>query len=338
MLVCVLLAVASIAFATGNQEVTNVAGDTGNSGKTLVFIPKTTSSQFWVNIYKGTKEAAKELGYKEVKFQGASSGADVTGQINIFNDVVTSHPDGIMIAVTDQIALKKPIEDAIAAGIPVITVNSGIDSKMVLAHVATDNYMAGSMAADALAESIGKKGTVIDIGVDPSSETGRMRENGFRDRMTSAYPAVKVLPVQFACGDVAKAMNITSDLLTGNPDVVGIYAAQDAGGTGAAQVLKQRNMKSQVKLVSFDSSPDEFAIFLEGNLDAMVVQDPYNQGFKGVYALDEVIKGKITEQIFIETPVKILNIDNISELSNYNLLASDANIKKMMDKAGITAK
>ena len=323
------LMVVTAVFANGSQEAS------GTEARTLVFIPKTTSSQFWVNIYNGTEAAAEELGYNKVKFQGPSSGADVTGQINIFNDVVTSRPDGILIAVTDMKSLKKPIEAAIAAGVPVVTVNSGIESDLVLAHVATDNYSAGAMAADALAEMIGETGTVIDIGVDPASETGRQRENGFRDTMTASYPKIKVLPVQYACGEVSKAMNITSDLLTGNPEVVGIYSAQDAGGTGAAQVLKQRNLKDSVKIVSFDSSPDEFALFLEGNLDAMVVQDPFNQGYKGVMAMDKVLNGEISASEFIETPVKIITKDNVGEKSNYDLLASDANIKKMIEDAGI---
>ena len=94
----------SFVFSRGSTDVEKA--QMSNSDKTLVLIPKTTSSQFWVNIYNGAKAAAKELGYKEVKFQGPSSGADVTTQINIFNDVLTSKPDGIMIAVTDQKALK----------------------------------------------------------------------------------------------------------------------------------------------------------------------------------------------------------------------------------------
>ncbi len=335
------VAVALQGFAGGGKEA-SAAGqnvkDNPNAGRSLVFVPKATNSQFWVAIWDGAKKAAQELGYKEVKFLGVASLADVTGQINIFNDVVTSKPAGIIVAVNDQKSLKGPIEQAIDAGVPVVTVNSGINSEKVYAHVATDNYQAGVMSAVKLAELIGGKGVVIDMGIDASSETGRQRENGFREKMTKDFPNVKILPVQYSMGDVSRAMNITSDLLTGNPDVNGIFCAQDNGGTGAAQVLKQRGVKDKIKLVALDASPDEFQLFLEGYLDALVVQDPFMQGYQGIRALDAVINKKPLAQKFIETPTKTVTKSNISEPDIYDLLARNTAIKDMMTKKGINRK
>jgi len=309
-----------------------------NANRTLVFIPKSTNSQFWVAIWDGAKQAGRELGYKEVLFQGVASLSDVIGQINLFNDVVTSRPAGIIVAVTDSKSLKAPIEKAIDAGVPVVTVNSGIDSAKVYAHVATDNYEAGAMAADKLAELIGKKGLVADIGIDAASETGREREGGFRDRMTKAYPQVKVLPVQYSAGEVSRGMNITSDLLTGNPEIVGIFCAQDNGGTGAAQMLKQRRVKDKVKLVAFDASPDEFQLFLEGYMDGLILQDPFMQGYQGIYALDSVINKKPLPEKRFKTPTKTITKDNMTEPDTYDLLARNTVIKKVMDEKGIIRK
>jgi ribose transport system substrate-binding protein len=309
-----------------------------NANRTLVFIPKSTNSQFWVAIWDGAKQAGRELGYKEVLFQGVASLSDVIGQINLFNDVVTSRPAGIIVAVTDSKSLKGPIEKAIDSGVPVVTVNSGVDSPKVYAHVATDNYEAGAMAADKLAELIDKKGLVADIGIDAGSETGREREAGFRDRMTKAYPQVKVLPVQYSAGDVSRAMNITSDLLTGNPGIVGIFCAQDNGGTGAAQILKQRRVKDKVKLVAFDASPDEFQLFLEGYFDGLILQDPFMQGYQGIYAIDAVINNTPLPQKWFKTPTKTITKGNMTEPETYDLLARNTVIKKVMDEKGIIRK
>lgn len=341
VLLVLLVSVISIpGFAGGSKEAAKapVGPANPNAERTLVFIPKATNSQFWVAIWDGAKQAAKELGYKEVKFQGVASLADVTGQINIFNDVVTSKPAGILVAVNDQRSLKGPIETAIDSGVPVVTVNSGVDSEKVYAHVSTDNYQAGVMAAEKLAKLLGEKGLVIDMGIDASSETGRQRESGFREKMTKDYPNIKLLPVQYSMGDVNRAMNITSDLLTGNPGVTGIFCAQDNGGTGAAQVLKQRNIKDRIKLVAFDASPDEFQLFLEGYLDALIVQDPFMQGYQGVYAIDPVINKKPVKQKFFETPTKTITKDNMSEPEVYDLLARNPAIKDMMGKRGINRK
>ncbi|MDR2588244.1 MAG: ABC transporter substrate-binding protein [Spirochaetales bacterium] len=333
---CVLVLFAGAAvFAGGGKEPSGAALSGPNAGRTVVFVPKATNSQFWVAIWDGAKKAAQELGYKEVKFQGTSSAADITGQINIFSDVTTSRPAGIIVAVNDAVALKAPIEKAIDSGVPVVTVNAGVNSEKVPIHVATDNYNAGSMGADTLAKLIGEKGTVIFIGIDATSENGRQRENGFRDQIKK-YPNIKVLPTQHSQGDISRSMNITADLLTGNPDVVGIFCAQDNGGTGAAQTLKQRGIKDKIKLVSFDASPDEFQLFMDGFLDALVVQDPFMQGYQGIYALDAVINKKPIEKKFVETLVKIVTRDTLSVPDVYDIMARNQAIKDMMRAKGIS--
>jgi ribose transport system substrate-binding protein len=315
-------------------------GANPNAGRTLVFVPKTTNSQFWVAIWEGAKKAGKELGYKDILFQGVASGSDVVGQLNLLNDVATSKPAGILLAAIDSKSLKDPVEKAIASGVPVVTVNSGVGSDKVKIHVATDNYSTAASGADALAEMMGKKGLVADIGIDAGSQTGRERENGFRDTMTKKYPDIKMLPVQYSMGDVSKAMNIMSDLLTGNPTITGIYGAQDAAGTGIAQLLKQRGraVKDKIKVVVFDASPDEFLLFLDGYIDILVVQDPFSQGYQGVYAIDAVINGKPIPQKFIATPAKLITKQNMTEAEIYDLLANNAIIKKIMDDKGIKRK
>jgi ribose transport system substrate-binding protein len=324
-------------FAGGAKDAPAPAAAGSNANKTLVFIPKATNSQFWVAIYDGTKKAAQELGYKEVKFLGTTNTSDIAGQINVFNDAKTSRPTGILIAVNDANALKNPIEESINDGVPVVTVNAGVNSDKVLAHAATDNYNAAAMGAAAFAKLIGEKGTVLFIGIDMSSENGRMRENGFRDEIKK-YPNIRVLQSQYSEGNISKAMNVTNDVLTGNPDIVGIFCAQDNGGTGAAQTVKQRGLKDKIKIVAFDSTPDEFQLFLDDFLDALVVQDPFMQGYLGVIAIDKVINNKPIESKFIETPVKIVTKANMTEPDVYEINARNSAIKDIMTSRGINPK
>jgi ribose transport system substrate-binding protein len=309
-----------------------------NADRTLVFIPKATNSQFWIAIWEGTKKAAQELGYKEVGFQGVSSAGDVTGQVNIFNDVATSRPAGILIAVNDAKALSAPAERAIEMGVPVVTVNAAVETEKVLAHAATDNYQAAALGARAFGKLIGGKGKVIFIGIDASSENGRARESGFRDAIAKEFPNITILPTQHSLGDISRGMNITNDLLTGNPDVVGIFCAQDNGGTGAAQALRQRGIKDRIKLVSFDASPDEFQLFMDGFFDALVVQDPFMQGYMGVYALDKIINRQPLEKKFFETPVRIITRDNLSEPDIYDIMARNSATLNIMKAKGIVRK
>ena len=79
---------------------------------------------------------------------------------------------------------------------PVITLDSGVDSDKPYAYIATDNIGAAKMAAKSLADLVGGKGKVGDIGITAGSQTGREREQGFLEGM-KAYPGIKVLPVQY---------------------------------------------------------------------------------------------------------------------------------------------
>ena len=309
--------------------------DPENANRTLVWIPKTVNSTFWLAVWEGTKKAAAELGYKEVLYKGTASQADIAGQVNLVNDMVSRKVAGIMIAATDAKALVDPVEKAVAAGAPVVTLDSGVDSQKPYAYIATDNTAAAKTAADVLGGLIGGKGTVGDIGITAGSQTGREREEGFVKQMKAKYPEVKVLAVQYTGCDPSKSLNIATDMVTGNPGLVGFYGACDGPGTGIAQLVKQRNLKGKIKSVSFDVSPDQFLLFLDGYLDALIVQDPFQMGYRGVYAMDQVIHKQPVKDKLVAIPAKVVTLKNISQPGVYDLLASYGDIKSILEEKKI---
>jgi ribose transport system substrate-binding protein len=309
--------------------------DPANADKTLVWIPKATNSTYWLAVLDGAKKAAAELGYKEVLYKGMPSQTDIAGQVNLVNDMVSAKVAGIMIAATDGKALVDPIEKAIAAGVPVVTLDSGVDSQKPDAYIATDNVAAAALAADVLGKLINGKGIVGDLVITAGSQTGIEREKGFVDEMKAKSPDVQILPVQYSGGDVAKALNSATDMLTGNPDTVGFYGAMDANGTAIAQLIKQRNLKDKIKAVSFDVSPDQFQLFLDGYLDALVVQDPFQMGYRGVYAIDQVLHNQPITDKNVAIPAQVVTRDNLTQPAIYDLLASYGDIKSILDEKGI---
>ena len=297
--------------------------------KTAVFIPKATNSTFWLALLKGAQDAGKKLGYK-VLYQGVADQTDIAGQVNIVNDMVSRKVSGILIAATDAKALAPAVENAIKKGVPVITVDSGVDSDAPYAYIATDNLGAARVAADTLAALINLKGVVGDIGITAGSVTGRQREDGFVSRMKEKYPGIRVVAVQYAACDPAKALNIATDMLTGNPTLNAFYGACDGAGTGAAQLVKQRQLKGKVKTVAFDVSPDEFQLFLDGYVDAMIVQDPYTMGYTGMEDLDKVVKGGHIDKKIIQIPAVVVSKANLKESKVQTLLKSYPDIAKLL--------
>ena len=297
--------------------------------KTAVFIPKATNSTFWLALLKGAQDAGKKLGYK-VLYQGVAEQTDIAGQVNVVNDMVSRKVSGILIAATDAKALAPAVESAIKKGVPVITVDSGVDSDAPYAYIATDNLGAAKVAADTLATLINSKGVVGDIGITAGSVTGRQREDGFVSRIKEKYPGIRVVAVQYAACDPAKALNIATDMLTGNPTLNAFYGACDGAGTGAAQLVKQRQLKGKVKTVAFDVSPEEFQLFLDGYVDAMIVQDPYTMGYTGMEDLDKVVKGGHIDKKIIQIPAVVVSKANLKESKVQTLLKSYPDIAKLL--------
>jgi ribose transport system substrate-binding protein len=286
--------------------------------KVLAWIPKATNSTFWLAVKRGAEKAGAELGY-EILYVGVQDQTNIAGQVNLVNDMVVRKVNGILIAATDAKALAPAVEQAIKRGVPVITLDSGVDSDAPYAYIATDNIGAAKLAAETLAKLIEGKGKVGDIGITAGSQTGREREDGFLDGM-KAYPEIDVLPVQYSGCDPAKSLNVATDFYTANPDLVGFFGACDGGGTGSGQLVKQKGLKGKVHVVSFDTSPEELQLFKDGFIDALIVQDPFQMGYRGVHAMDKVLKGEKVEPRVVEIPAQVVTADNVNDPEIQDLL------------------
>lgn len=309
---------AALAAALGVAAIGWTASEAAAQDKTLAWIPKATNSTFWLAVKRGAEKAGEELGY-EILYVGVQEQTNIAGQVNLVSDMVVRKVDGILIAATDAKALAPAVEKAIDSGVPVITLDSGVDSDAPYAYIATDNVGAAKMAAETLAKLIDGKGKVGDIGITAGSQTGREREDGFLEGL-KAYPEVEVLPVQYCGCDPAKALNIATDMYTGNQDIVGYFGACDGGGTGAGQLVKQKDLKGKVHVVSFDTSPEELQLFKDGYIDALIVQDPFQMGYRGVYAMDKVLKGEKIEPRVVEIPAQVVTMENFNDPKIQELL------------------
>jgi ribose transport system substrate-binding protein len=284
----------------------------GKEKGTIVFIPKSTDVSYWLFVKKGVEDAAKEMGYK-TDYQGVPREIDIAQQADLVRNIASTKPAGIVMAATDAKALVAPVEEAIKAGVPLVTVDSGVDSDMPYAYIATDNVAGAADSARWLCKAIGGKGKVGDLGILAGSQTGREREQGFADTMKAECPGVKVVPVQFTGCDPAKALNAATDILTANPDLNGFYSACGPNGLGIAQAVKAAGLKDKVKIITFDPNPEVIPLFEEGVINAMTAQDPYQMGYKGAKAIDTIINGGKIEPKILLIPVQIITAENYKE-------------------------
>lgn len=278
--------------------------------KKLQFLvtPKSTNT-FWLQVKAGADSAGQELGV-DIIWNGPATETGIAEQIAIVENYINKRIDAIVIAGCDTRALVPVIEKADAAGIPVVTIDSGIDSDIPKSFVATDNILGAKKAAQSLSELIGKKGKVACIPFVPGAATSMLREQGFKEGLKD-YPNVKLVAVQYCQSDAALAMSVTENILTAHPDLAGIFAANDQGAIGCAQALVARNLKGKVKLVGFDADPHELHALKSGLIQSLIVQDPFKMGYLGVKTVYEVIQGKTVEKR-IDTGVSVITLDNLN--------------------------
>jgi ribose transport system substrate-binding protein len=274
---------------------------------TIVFIPKSTSATFYLFLVKGAADRAKELGFT-IDYQGPATEADIAAQVDLVRNVIKRQPAGILLAALDSKALIPPVEEAMAAGIPVVMVDSGIDSDAPVASIITDQYAGGWMAGEEMARLLGETGLVADHGIQAGSVSAG-RSKGFQEAIAQ-YPNMKALETKWTDADSTKSMNITTDELTANPDLAGVFNAC-AASTGDAEAVKAKGLAGKVKIVAFDPSPEVLPLFDEGTIQAIIAQDPYQMGYQGVGAVADFLDGKTIENPKIELKPVLITPENI---------------------------
>lgn len=290
------------------------ASATPTSGATtyqIAVIPKATSHSFWLTVKAGAEAAGKEEN-AEIIWQGPSQETQITEQINIFQNQLNAGVNGIVLAACDAHALIRPVQEALKRDVPVVTIDSGLakEEDPSLCYIATDNVEGGRRAAEALAKAVGEKGSVGMLPYIRGAVSSDEREKGFREGI-SKYPHIKLVSVLYTESDPEKAINQTQNMLTANPGIVGIFAANEPAGVGAASVLKQKGLAGKVKLVAYDASTEELKALEEGVIQALIVQDPFQMGYKGVKTVMKAIRKQPITEKFIDSGVTVVTKENL---------------------------
>lgn len=276
--------------------------------KVIAVIPKGNAHLFWQSVHAGAVSTSRETGV-DIIWDGPASESDYTGQLKIIDAMINRHVDAIALAPIDSKAMVGVVERAAREGIPVIIFDSGIDTDQFAAQVATDNYHAGEMAADRMAQILNGKGKVAIVAVMPGAASTTAREKGFEDSVKNKYPGIQIVDKQFGMAEVATSLTKAENLLTGHPDLDGLFASNESSSIGAAQALRDR--KGKVKLVGFDSSPTLLDDLKSGIVDSLVVQDPFRMGQEAVRLAVDKLAGKTLVKINNLSP-KLITLENLN--------------------------
>jgi len=259
-----------------------------------IYIPlvsKGFQHQFWQAVKSGAEQAAKDLKVK-VTFEGPETEAMVDKQIDMLSAALAKKPQAIGFAALDSQAAIPLLKKAQAAKIPVVAFDSGVDSDIPVTTTTTDNKAAAALAADRMAELIGKSGEVALVVHDQTSRTGVDRRDGFVNRIKSTYPNIKIVSVQYGGGDQLKSTEITKSILQASPNLKGIFGANEGSAIGVVNGVKEMKRNGKIVIIGYDSGKQQKNAIVDGSMAGAITQNPVGMGYKTVEMAVKAIKGE----------------------------------------------
>lgn len=282
---------------------TVACGSTSSSGGDKVaLLVSTLNNPFFVDLRDGAQAAAKDLG---VDLMVSDAQNDSSTQQNQAQNAQSQGAKAVIINPVDSDAASPAVAPLLSSNLPVISVDRSVTGEDVTSHIASDNVAGGAQAADELAKAVGEKGKVIILQGTPGAASTRNRGDGFKKEIKK-YSGIEVVAEQTANFDRAEALDVTTNLMQSNPDVVGIYAENDEMALGAIQSLGSK-AGVDVKIFGFDGTEDGLKAVSNGTMVGTIAQQPKELGKKAVEAAVKAIKGESvekTESIEVKTVTK----------------------------------
>jgi ribose transport system substrate-binding protein len=287
---------------------------------TLAAIPKSTGGEFWETVAKGARKAAADLGVN-LKWEGTLTETEIAEQNKIIENMVNLGVDGIALAPLNQKGTRKQVENTVAAGIPVVIFDSGVDGTAHSSFVATDNKNGGAIGGKELVRLIGdKKGAkVMCMRFVQGTGSTEARAAGFIETAKAAGYTVAADPYPDT-GTIegcktAAANTLEKFVKGGKLELDGIFACNlysTIGVASALEDLQKSGVTVKVKFVGFDTSKRLVQDLQAGKIDALVAQDPERMGYLAVQTLYKVVKKEKVDPM-IDTGTKLVTKDALAK-------------------------
>ena len=305
-------AILAVAASAGcGRAGSGAAGNASPVPLTIAVIPKGQVHVFWQTVRAGAEAAAREAAVTVV-WSAPQVETDFSGQASIVEDFVNRKVAAIVLAPSHQKSLVPAAERAVAAGIPLVVIDSRLDSDAVASYVATDNAQGGVLAARAMGKALGGTGKVAIVGIAAGAGSGIERETGFQDTIRKEFPGIQVVGLQYTDSDRTKALAVAEDFLTRYSDLAALFGSNESSAVGAFRAVENRGLKGKVKVVGFDASSDLLQGLRDGVVDALIVQNPYRIGYEGVRAAVAAARKQPVDKR-VDTGTVVVTRENIDD-------------------------
>jgi len=270
------------------------------------------SNPFFSAMDKGAKEAAAKIG-ATLNTQDAQ--LDLANQNTQIDALIQQGVNLIVISAVDEAGIEPAIQRAKEAGVIVIAVDTpahGAD-----AVIMTNAVQAGEKSCDYLFRQMGGQGQVLLVDGTPI-QTIIDRITGCRN-VAKNYPGIKIVGQQASKNDRASGLAVTTDMLTANPDVTGIFGMNDPSALGAVLAVEQAGKSSQIKVTGVDGSPEAVAeLKREGSpFIGTATQNPAEMVRQAVLIAQGMVAGKPPAEKTILIPSVLVSRDTVKDYAGW---------------------
>src|SRR5580698_10601848 len=263
-------------------------GSAHDSDEFYVFVTSNLQVPYWKTAGAGFAKAAAE--YKvRTEFAGPQN-YDPKAERDALDQAVQKKATGVLLAVTDAALLKDSIDKAVAAGIPVITIDSDAPASKRLFFIGTNNYQAGFTGGQRLAQELHGKGNVV-VFTMPDQPNLQDRLRGYKEALART-PDIKITRVVDIQGDPRIAFDTATQIAGKERDKVDAFVCLEAqSGKEVAGVLSSYHVTGKT-VIAMDTDQETLDWIQKGVIAATIAQKPYTMAFVGMQMLDNLYHHK----------------------------------------------
>lgn len=289
--------------------------------KNIYLIVKNLTSSYWQVIIDGVRDAGNELDCN-IYSSGSTTEIQWELQSSLIDKAVSEGADAIIFAPNDSVKLSSKVSEVYCSGIPIVLVDTVVNTEDYTICYMTDNLYAGQNAAKEMINRFEEFGiskdqeayVAIQVGAI-SSQTISERLAGFCQYWIKHAPEKWVIidEVKFNDGNVDNAVICAEELLDSYSGIRGVFGTNNGSTVGFARVIKERG-RTDIAVVGFDYSDEMKELITDNDYNAAtMLQKQYAMGQYAVQSALDAIDGKKSDIKFVDTGVVVVNNHTISD-------------------------
>ncbi|MEE9117091.1 MAG: substrate-binding domain-containing protein [Calditrichia bacterium] len=284
-------------------------------GQTVALVMKTLNNPFFIDMQNGAEEQAQKSGLS-LTIQAAEREVDVEKQMQIIENMIQTRVDVICVTPSGSKEIIPAIVKANLANIPVIIVDTRVDSLSlaeaggkIATFIGSDNFEGGRIAGKYIAKRLNGRGKMAVLEGIPGHETGDARLSGLR-KSVDANSGIEIVTSQTANWERNQGFNVFQNIMQSYPGIQALFACNDMMALGAVEAITAAGKTGQIIVVGFDAIEDAREAIRTGKMDGSIAQHPYDMGRLAIENAKKIIDGK-TIPSYIPVKIDLITKENL---------------------------